>query len=110
MPNCYMYYGVEEYLRARAISELAAQLGDASLGSMNTAGLDGRKLTLPELRDAVEALPFLVEKRLVVVSGLFARLAGKGGKPSKAEQQFMGELLAYLPVASTATWLVFDED
>ena len=110
MPTCYIYHGVEEYLRARAVSALAAQLGDASLASMNVAALDGRKLTLPELRDAVEALPFLVDKRLVVISGLFARLAGKGGKPSKTDQQFMSGLLAYVPNASPATWLVFDED
>ena len=109
-PTCYVYYGVEEFLRARAISELAAQLGDASLASMNVAMLDGRKLTLPELKDAVEALPFLVEKRMVVVSGLFARLAGKGGRPSKADQQFMSGLLAYLPGASPSTWLIFDEE
>lgn len=110
MPTCYIYHGVEEYLRARAVAALAAQLGDASLAAMNAATLDGRKLSLPELRDAVEALPFLVEKRLVVVSGLFARLAGKGGRPSKADQQFMSGLLAYVPTASPATWLVFDEE
>ena len=64
MPNCYVYYGVEEFLRVRAIAALAAQLGDASLAGMNVAALDGRKVMLPELRDAVEALPFLVENRL----------------------------------------------
>ena len=84
MPACFVYYGVEEFLRSRAVAELSAQLGDRSLASMNTAMLDGRKLTLPELKDAVEAMPFLVEKRLVVVNGLLSRLAGKSGKPTKA--------------------------
>ena len=110
MPNCFVYYGVEEFLRARAIAELRAQLGEASLASMNMAELDGRKVTLPELKDAVEALPFLTDKRLVVVSGLLHRLAGKGGKPSKADQLFMSGLLAYLPDTSPSTWLVFDEE
>ena len=110
MPNCFVYYGVEEFLRARAVAELYAQLGDRSLASMNTSHLDGRKLTLPELKDAVEALPFLVEKRLVVVSALLSRLAGKSGKPTKPDQQFMTGLLAYLPGTSPSTWLVFDEE
>jgi len=110
MSTCFIYYGVEEFLRARAIAELRRQLGEPSLGSMNTAMLDGRKLTLPELKDAVEALPFLVEKRLVVVTGLLVRLAGKNGKPTKADQQFMTGLLAYLPDTSPSTWLVFDEE
>jgi DNA polymerase III subunit delta len=110
MPTCFVFYGVEEFLRAGAIAALVAQLGDPSLASMNTAMLDGRKLTLPELKDAVEAMPFLVEKRLVVVNGLLSRLAGKSGKPSKADQQFMSGLLAYLPGMSPSAWLVFDEE
>jgi DNA polymerase III subunit delta len=110
MANCFVFHGIEEFLRARAISDLGVQLGDPSLVSMNSTFLDGSKLTLAGLMDATEALPFLAEKRLVVVSGLLNRLAGKAGKPNKAEQQFMTGLLAYLPSMSPSAWLVFDDE
>src|SRR5713226_4648564 len=110
MTNCYVFHGPEEFLRAEAIQALRAQLGDASMAAMHTTLLEGRKLTLGELSTTADALPFLADRRLVVVTGLLGRLEGKGGKPSKADQAFAVGLAEYLPRVPSSTWLVFDED
>lgn len=105
----YIFHGPEEFLRAEAIAALRARLGDPSTAAMNTTVLDGRKLALGELINAADALPFLVDARLVIVQGLLGRLEGQAGKASKAERPLVEGLLAYLPKLSPATWLIFDE-
>jgi DNA polymerase III subunit delta len=110
MPNTYIFHGIEEFLRAQALRELLASLGDESIVGMNTSPLDGQKTTLPEVITAASAMPFMGEKRLVVATGLLGRLEGKSGRPSKADQQFAEGLVAFLPNVSPTTVLVFDED
>jgi DNA polymerase-3 subunit delta len=110
MANTFILHGIEEYLRAQALKELRAGLGDESLVEMNTSQIDGKKATLPEVVSAASAMPFMGEKRLVVATGLLGRLEGKGGKPSKADQAFVEGLIAFLPSVSPATALVFEED
>jgi DNA polymerase-3 subunit delta len=81
----------------------------------NVTVLDGRKVTLAELRHAADAVPFMADKRLVVVEGLLARLSsGRGksaddGEPSGAAKELLADLLAYLPGVPESTRLVFVE-
>lgn len=78
----YLVHGEEEFLRAEALSRIKASLGDPETTDLNTAWLDGRKATLADIQMACDALPFLSEKRLVVVEGLLGRLSGR---PHEAE-------------------------
>ncbi len=107
----FIFHGPEEFLRAEAIKELRAKMGEPSMAAMNTTVMDGRKLALAELINVASALPFLGDVRLVVIEGLLGRLEGKANQgASKAERQFIEGLSAYLPSLSPSTWLVFDED
>ncbi len=77
-----LIHGPAELLRAEALVELAAACGDdLELVDLNTTRLDGRTVSPAELENACGTLPFLAERRLVVVDGLLARLAA----PSKAK-------------------------
>lgn len=76
-----LIHGPAELLRAETLLELAAACGDdPELVDLNTTRLDGRTVSPGELENACGTLPFLAERRLVVVEGLLARLAA----PSKA--------------------------
>ncbi|MBI5877088.1 MAG: DNA polymerase III subunit delta [Chloroflexi bacterium] len=110
MTNCFIFHGNEEFLQSEALKALRGKLGDPGVASMNTTELDGRKLALPDLIAAAEAMPFLGDRRLVLVEGLLGRLEGRGGKVPKADQQFAADLIAYLRRVSPSTWLVLDED
>ncbi len=67
--NIYLFTGENDYLlreeRRRWIGEFVKKYGDE-----NCARLDGTKLTIRELLDEISVLPFLSEKRLVVVDGV----------------------------------------
>lgn len=75
-----LIHGPAELLRAEALAAILAAAGDdPGLLDLNTTKLDGRTVTPAELMNACDTLPFLAGQRLVIVEGLFARLAA----PSK---------------------------
>ena len=112
----YVLHGEDEFSRAEQVAAFKEKIGDETVRDFNVTVLDGRKITLAELRLAADAVPFLADKRLVVVDGLLTRLgAGRGGKgssgdePTGAAREFIAQLLDYLPQAPESTRLVFVE-
>ncbi len=71
----YLLHGPDSYSRSEEIARIKASIGDPSLVDLNTTILDGRQVTLADLLHACDALPFLAEKRLVIVEGLASRLS-----------------------------------
>lgn len=104
-----LIHGEEELLQAEALQKLKAALGPSEMADLNTTHLDGRKVTLSELQQACDTVPFLSPRRLVIVDSLFSRLAGgEKGRP-KAQDAYLQELLSYLDRLSESTDLVFVE-
>lgn len=80
-----LIHGPVELVRAEALAEIVASCGDdPEMVELNTTRLDGRGLTPAQLENACDTMPFLAEKRLVVVDGLLARLTGAGKARPKA--------------------------
>jgi DNA polymerase III subunit delta len=69
----YILWGEDEFSRAEALLEIKKSLGDPAMLATNTTVLEGRNLTLNELKASVQAVPFLARARLVIVQGLLAR-------------------------------------
>jgi DNA polymerase-3 subunit delta len=115
----YILHGEEEYGRSRELAGLRARLaeGDEAMAELNTAVLDGGRVTLGELRHACDTMPFMSDRRLVIVHGLLRRLVPSGrGKvdpttqvPAR-EKAFVTGLAAYLPNLAPTARLVFVED
>ncbi|MGE5603834.1 MAG: DNA polymerase III subunit delta [Nitrososphaerales archaeon] len=82
-----LIHGPVELLRAEALAEAARTCGDdPELVELNTTRLDGGIVAPAELENACDTLPFLAERRLIVVNGLLARLAAPPkGKAKPAE-------------------------
>jgi DNA polymerase-3 subunit delta len=102
----YIFHGEDEFTRAEELKKLRAKMGDPQFAELNTTFLDGRRVTLGELRHHADAIPFLAEKRLVIVEGLLARLdphrRKKDGEDEEAAEdepdpEFAAGLSAYLP-------------
>ncbi len=100
----YVFHGDDALSRDEALRKLISRLGDADAASLNLTRLDGRSLSLDELRRHCDTLPFFTNRRLIIVRGLLARLSGN------AERAFREGLLAYLPELPPTTRLVFVED
>ena len=69
----YVLTGQDDYSIARSLEAIKKQIGDQAALETATTTLAGQKLTLDELRTVCETVPFLTEKRLVIVDGLLER-------------------------------------
>jgi DNA polymerase-3 subunit delta len=117
----YLLHGEEELLRSEALSRVKAGLGDPEMASLNTVWLDGRKASLSDIQTACDALPFLSERRLVVVEGLLARLLSRKreaddeangsqeAEEAKPGSSLLQALTAYLEQVPATTDLVLVE-
>jgi DNA polymerase-3 subunit delta len=93
----HIFIGEDDFSIRQALEEIKKSLGDPAALLPNTMVLEGGKVTPEQLRAACETVPFLAEKRLVIVEGLFERFAPKGwnGKKKAARQTDAAE--AYQP-------------
>jgi len=98
-----LYLILDEFLSAEEIAKLRASYGDPSLADLNSVFLDGQRVSLGELQAAADALPFLADRRLVVVRRLLARFSTRGeqkeraGKGSPSVEERFAEYLNQIP-------------
>lgn len=102
----YVFHGDDEFTRSEAVAELKARLGDPAMADINTTHLDGRSLTMSELIHACDAIPFMGERRLVIVENLLQRFDPRKGGRSEADQQLVKALRGYLPQLPETTRLI----
>ena len=101
------FHGIER------LAEIRASCGDPESVAINTAKLEGPRLPLDELVAAAAAMPFLADKRLVVVRKLLAQSdrQGEDGERRRGRQQEHLKTIAdWLPQVPPTTELVFVEE
>jgi DNA polymerase-3 subunit delta len=109
-PTFYVFHGADDLSSSEALAELRQRLGTPETADLNTTVLDGTSVGMGELRHACDTVPFLADKRLVIVTGLLARLSRRGSEESlSGASDFLGELCEYLPQVPETTRLVFVE-
>jgi DNA polymerase-3 subunit delta len=92
----YLLYGKENYLKR----QYTGRLKDALCGSdeMNTHFYEGKDISVGEIIDLAETLPFLAERRVIFISG--SGLFKSGGE----------KMAEYLSSPNETTYFVFTED
>lgn len=113
-----LYLLRDDIFGEKRLAELRAEIGPADIQSLNVSVLDGPRLTLSELRGATEALPFLGDRRLIIVRRLFSSGQPRNDSESETGESRRGradaererEFLAYLPRVPETTNLVLVED
>ena len=73
MPNLYFLYGNDEFAITRKLKEFESDFTDPTSADMNTARLDARSIAENDLNNAVNAMPFLAKRRLVLLTNLSAK-------------------------------------
>jgi len=81
----YILSGQDDYSLGESLEEIKRGIGDQALLAANTTTLDGQQMTLDQLRTVCETLPFLAERRLVIVKGLLERFE-PGGRASRRKK------------------------
>jgi DNA polymerase-3 subunit delta len=81
----YILWGQDDFSLSQALEEIKTGIGEPTVLLTNTTFLDGQQASLDQLKTVCETLPFLAERRLVVVRGLLERFEprGKSGRQKK---------------------------
>jgi len=109
----YVLYGEDDFSRQQALDEIKSTIGDETALVTNTTVLEGQQATIDQLRTVAEAMPFLAERRLVIIQGLLERFESrtKAGRRKKAtgvssRQNEYQSLADYLVTVPDSTVLV----
>jgi DNA polymerase-3 subunit delta len=114
----YIFHGDDEFSRTEQVNKFRAQMGDPQFADLSITTFDGRRLTLSELQHACDAVPFLSDKRLVIVEGMLARFDPRHSRDdgeeteeleAEANPALAKELKEYLTRLPGTTRLVFVE-
>jgi DNA polymerase-3 subunit delta len=113
----YVLHGDDEFTRSEQLAKWKRKLGEPPIASLNTTVLNGRKLRVPELVQACDAVPFLGSRRLVIVEDFWSRFDRREGRRAKGEQPkssasdaaVVRDLLNYVQRLPDTTRLVFVE-
>ncbi len=73
MPHLYLLFGNDEFAIARKLKEFESDFSDPTSADMNTARLEARTMDENDLNNAVNAMPFLAKRRLVLLSNPSSR-------------------------------------
>jgi DNA polymerase-3 subunit delta len=68
MPNLYFLFGNDEFAISRKLKDFDSDFTDPTSADMNTARLDARAMNENDLNTAVNAMPFLAKRRLVLMA------------------------------------------
>jgi DNA polymerase-3 subunit delta len=87
-PLLHVLIGEDDYSLRQVLEDIRKGIGDPSALMSNTTVLDGRTVTLEQLRNACETVPFLADKRLVIVEGMLERFEPprKNGRKKPSRQ------------------------
>lgn len=89
--SLYLLYGEETYLIERYAQKLISKAAGDTFLDFNLQRFDGESASIDEIADAVEALPFMAERKCVAVSNLNVDAR------SASEQEKLKELIANIP-------------
>lgn len=95
----YVLHGEETFLVERYAQKLISKAAGESFLDFNLQRFDGASASIDEIADAVEALPFMAERKCVVVSNLDVE------KRNAQEQDKLKELIANIP--ETTVFVIF---
>jgi DNA polymerase-3 subunit delta len=68
MPNLFFLFGNDEFAISRRLKEFESDFTDPTSADMNTARLEARSVSEDDLGNALNAMPFLAKRRLVLLS------------------------------------------
>jgi DNA polymerase-3 subunit delta len=98
IPTFYVLHGDDEFSCQAQVQAMRAQMGDPDTAALNITVLDGKTASATDVIAAARSMPFLSDKRLVIVEGMLSWLTRRGAsKSAKAELDQIQDALPSLP-------------
>lgn len=101
-PNLYLFFGDDGFGMSQTVKEMLSHFDDPLTGELNTTRLSGN-IRVEQIKDAAFALPFLAERRTVIVYDTINLV-----RSAKNEEAFL-KLLESLPPSTALILLVETE-
>ncbi len=112
----YVLYGEDDFTRKAILDGLRRDIGAPELLDANSTVLAGASLTLSQMQEVANVIPFLAESRLVIVEGLLGRFddsrqrrrpgrSGGFGKSALDEWEGLVEALQQIPPTTNLVFL-----
>jgi DNA polymerase-3 subunit delta len=106
-PRFYILHGEDEFTLSQTLDKMRADMRQIDSAGLNLSEFDGRDVTAADVLSAVSAMPFLADRRLVIVRGMLTWISRKGaGETGKTQRQRLVDDLPHLPDSAR---LVFAE-
>ena len=86
----YLLYGEDDFSLREFLVELRSQIGPAEVVDANSTTLDASEISPRQLLETCSGVPFLAERRLIVVEGLFQRFEEQGNRPRRSRSARAG--------------------
>ncbi|OPJ63793.1 DNA polymerase III subunit delta [Clostridium oryzae] len=108
--NCYVLYGIDENLMKEAVTLLTDNMIDKNFMDLNFVKYDGEKVSYDDIINACETLPFMSERKLVVVYRANF-LSDSEDKEGKKKFEALSSYIEKLPDYCTLVmYYVFEND
>ena len=105
VPTVYILHGGDFLRQKQQLERFRSQMGSEETASLNIHEFDGESSSVSEILAAATVVPFLSERRMVIVRGLLHHLTQRG-----RNKKSIGLLLDALPNLPAFTRLVFVEN
>ena len=105
--NTYLFYGKEYYLIENAIKEIKSTLNDSMI-DFNLDIIDGKEVNLDELISSIETLPFMDDRKIVILKD-FELLKGKKKNFSDEDEKYFTEYIENIPETTTLVFIVYGD-
>jgi DNA polymerase-3 subunit delta len=99
----FFLYGTDEYAMVQQINKRIREMGPATTADLNITRLDGKTLDMDALQTAANAVPFLSDKRLVILENPSVGFKGPDGLTK------LSGILRNLPPTTTVLLIEFLE-
>ena len=105
--NMYLFYGREYYLIENAIKVFKGTLNDAMI-DFNLDVIDGKETTIDQVISSIETLPFMDEKKIVIIKD-FELLKGKKKNFTESDEKYFIEHLENIPETTVVVFAVYGD-
>lgn len=107
LEKLYLFYGKEYYLIDNALKSLKSSVNE-SMMDFNLDIIDGRETDIASLISSIETLPFMDERKVIIVKD-FELLKGKKKNFSDSDEKYLVEYLDNIPDTTVLAFLVYGD-
>lgn len=105
--DTYLFYGKEFYLIENAVKEIKSTL-NAGMIDFNLDIIDGREITIDQIISSIETLPFMDDKRIIILKD-FELLKGKKKNFNDEDEKYFIEYIDNIPQTTTLVFIIYGD-